>query len=321
MLPVAVEFAIGSATGLLDCILFHWIDTLKVRRQAGLPLLMDVRTSAPLLRGASSSLPGYALACVGSVYAGFSTNLSLKVPYMASMFAFNALNTRLLSHLPGSRSGGDTEGDGQRVAKELASAALVGVEVSLLLSPLEMVRIQGQNNGKGGLRSATGVVAALAAGGGVGGWWRTWTRGMTATMHRESKYCAGQFFLCAKISEYVSTLGGAASDSPAATGGASSPPTLGAQLAGAVLGGVACTVVSHPDDVVKTRMQTHLQGSKLYGTYATFLGSARHVLSHEGLGALFRGAAFRCLLRVPLGLSVIVVSGDAMRDAAQRRLT
>ena len=32
-----------------------------------------------------------------------------------------------------------------------------------------------------------------------------------------------------------------------------------------------------------------------------------------GCGALFRGAAFRCLLRVPLGLSLIMVSSGAMR--------
>ena len=33
--------------------------------------------------------------------------------------------------------------------REISSAVLVGVEASLILSPLELVRIQGQNNGKG----------------------------------------------------------------------------------------------------------------------------------------------------------------------------
>ena len=299
VLPIGVEFALGSATGLLDCILFHWIDTLKVRRQDGRPLLMNVRTGLPLQRAAYRSLPGFALGCVSSLYAGFSTNLTLKVPYMAFMFAFNALNTRLLSDL-----GGDQVENGQgRVAKELAAAALVGVEVSLLLSPLEMVRIQGQNCGKGGLLSASRAVTATASGGGWLGAWQAWTRGMTATMHRESKYCAGQFFLCAKISEWVSQGG---------------EESLGSQVVGAVLGGVACTVVSHPDDVIKTRMQTHLKGSPMNPTYATFAGSGMHVLRTEGLGALFNGAAFRCLLRVPLGLSVIIVSGSWMRARAER---
>ena len=34
--------------------------------------------------------------------------------------------------------------------------------------------------------------------------------------------------------------------------------------------------------------------------------------------ALFNGAAIRCLLRVPLGLSVIIVSGRWMRERAER---
>ena len=77
--------------------------------------------------------------------------------------------------------------------------ALVGVEVSLLLSPLEMVRIQGQNCGKGGLLSASRAVAAT---GGLG----VWGRGMTATMNREAKYCMGQFFLCDQIAQAVAFL-------------------------------------------------------------------------------------------------------------------
>ena len=88
-----------------------------------------------------------------------------------------------------------------------------------------------------------------------------------------------------------------------------------------MLGGIACTVVSHPDDVIKTRMQTHLRGSSQYEKYATYGGSMMRVLREEGFGTLFRGAAFRCLLRVPLGLSVIIVSGSWMRERAERTLS
>ena len=148
--------------------------------------------------------------------------------------------------------------------------------------------------------------------------WQTWTRGMTATMHRESKYCMGQFFLCAKISEQVSAMMTSKGDEPPRHAAPPPAETLTSQIIGAVLGGVACTIISHPDDVVKTRMQTHLRGAALFGTYATFAGSAAHVLRSEGLSALFHGAAFRCLLRVPLGLSVIIVSGGWMRERAER---
>ena len=312
MLPLSVEFAIGSATGLLDCCLFHWIDTLKVRRQDGRPLLMDVASGRPLQLGGLG--PRRLIArCLGSLYAGFSTNVSLKVPYMACMFACSAFNSRLLSRLASDNEATEPDHSWKRTARELLAAALVGVEVSLLLSPLEMVRIQGQNCGKGGLLSATKAVAATTRAGGLLGMWQTWTRGMTATMHRESKYCMGQFFLCAKISEQASAM-------MASKGDAAPLPaeTLTSQIVGAILGGFACTIISHPDDVVKTRMQTHLRGAPLFGTYATFAGSAAHVLRKEGLSTLFHGAAFRCLLRVPLGLSVIIVSGSWMRERAER---
>ena len=186
-LSALTEFMLGGATGLLDCCLFHWIDTLKVRRQDNRPLLMD--TSGKPLQLQRLGAPRFAIAAVRSLYAGFSTNLSLKLPYMACMFAFSAMNTRLLESVSAGSS---------PLATELASAALVGVEVSLLLSPLEMVRIQGQNCGKGGLLSASRAVAAT---GGLG----VWGRGMTATMSREAKYCMGQFFLCDKIAQAVAS--------------------------------------------------------------------------------------------------------------------
>ena len=344
-LPIAAEFFIGSATGLLDCVLFHWIDSLKVRRQDNRPLLMDVKTGLPLQRSAMG-LPRFAAASVGSLYAGFSTNLSLKVPYMASMFAFSALNNRLLSaalddHVAtsddgGSSSGGADGGGGEgskAMMRDLASAALVGVEVSLLLAPLEMVRIQGQNNGKGGLIEASRAVAATAAGGGVGGWWRAWTRGMTATMHREAKYCVGQFFLCAKISEYVSAYmqrgnaGGepltTASSSSSSSSGASSGSsgaeraTLSSQIAGGVLGGIACTVVSHPDDVVQTR--PHASHAALHhAPHITHLRTPQRI----ALGALCPSVCPLCAVHPPVHAlhtppCVALIGEDTHADAPQ----
>ena len=305
-LSVWTEFGLGAFLGLIDCTLFHWIDTLKVRAQDRRPLLMDLKTGAPLCK-ASLGIPRFALAAIQSLYAGFSTNLSLKLPYMAFMFAFSTLNARLLSALDGG-------GAGSNIYRELTGAALVGVEVSLILSPLEMVRIQGQNMGKGGLVPAARAVHATASAG-VLGWFSAWTRGMTATINRESKYCIGQFFLCEKIAEALSARNSGSERADGATARAG----LASQVAGAVLGGLACTAISHPDDVIKTRMQTHLRGSAGYASYASFLGSGRYILQHEGLRALFNGAAFRCLLRVPLGLSVIIVTGSALRERLETR--
>ena len=302
---VGEEFCIGAAAGLLDCCCFHWLDTAKVRRQDGRPLLMDLQTGGPLSVARAGGPLGFARASARSLYAGFSTNLSLKLPYMAIMFACNAANTQALRVLR----------DGPlavpSAAEPAVAAALVGVEVSLMLAPLEMIRIQGQNCGAGGLLSATRAVAATAAPPGRAPQVAALllSRGMGATMQRELKYCLGQFYLCGLIAD-------AAAERMRATDGDGervARDALAPQIAGAVAGGLLCTSVSHPDDVIKTRQQTHLRGSAKFDQYTGYVRAARSVVREEGVRALFRGAAFRCLLRVPLGLSLIMVSSGAMR--------
>ena len=68
-----------------------------------------------------------------------------QVPYMGSMFFFNSLNNHAL-HAIEEWNGTSLSPD----TRALLSAGAVGVQVSLLLSPLELVRIQGQNQNKGG---------------------------------------------------------------------------------------------------------------------------------------------------------------------------
>ena len=139
----AIEFLTGAGAAVVDCCLFHSIDTLKVRAQDGRPLL----PWAQLARSPAAARPALGLR---SLYQGFSTNLFLKVPYMACMFGFHSINRGLLGLLP--------EGTMSSGTRDCLSALFVGVEASLLLAPLELVRIQGQNRAKGGLLSATRYV-------------------------------------------------------------------------------------------------------------------------------------------------------------------
>ena len=74
-LSAFTEFLLGGATGLLDCVLFHWIDTLKVRRQDNRPLLMD--TAGKPLQLQRLGAPRFAVAALRSLYAGFTTNLQV----------------------------------------------------------------------------------------------------------------------------------------------------------------------------------------------------------------------------------------------------
>eukprot|EP00617_Octactis_speculum_P005087 CAMPEP_0185792124 /NCGR_PEP_ID=MMETSP1174-20130828/158755_1 /TAXON_ID=35687 /ORGANISM="Dictyocha speculum, Strain CCMP1381" /LENGTH=167 /DNA_ID=CAMNT_0028487147 /DNA_START=442 /DNA_END=945 /DNA_ORIENTATION=+ len=125
---------------------------------------------------------------------------------MAAMFGFHAINQRFLealtrkkTHLEGGSVIGDQAPNG--ILSQALIAALVGVEASIILAPLELVRIQGQNRGKGELVAASRYVVSEI---GVSGLVK---RGMAACMHRESKYCIGQFFLIGLVSERLTSVG------------------------------------------------------------------------------------------------------------------
>ena len=66
-----------SAQTDVDSRASHLGYTTQVRRQDGRPLLMDPRTGAALPSGRLSA-PALAAAAARSLYAGFSTNVSLK---------------------------------------------------------------------------------------------------------------------------------------------------------------------------------------------------------------------------------------------------
>merc|ERR1719161_2598680 len=82
--------------------------------------------------------------------------------------------------------------------------------------------------------------------------------------------------------------------------------------------GFLCTIISHPDDVVKTRQQTRLHAIKDYGSYHNSLFT---IARTEGISALFKGAVFRCCLRVPFGLAVINTVHPLLRPEVSRILS
>ena len=91
------------------------------------------------------------------------------------------------------------------------------------------------------------------------------------------------------------------------------------QVLSAIVSGFLCTIVSHPDDVVKTRMQTHIaRHTPEYAQYRTYAQTLRTVVVTEGFRALWRGAFFRCVIRVPLGLTVIALVSTYSRPHVAR---
>mmetsp|Transcript_81017 Transcript_81017/g.230024 ORF Transcript_81017/g.230024 Transcript_81017/m.230024 type:complete len:327 (-) Transcript_81017:31-1011(-) len=307
-----VEFWTGAATALIDCCIFHSIDTLKVRSQ-------NAQDSLPWDAFRKASMLSRPSLVLGSLYAGFSTNLFLKIPYMSMMFGMHAVNKCIFDMVGLEHANEDV--------REITSAVLVGVEASLILSPLELVRIQGQNNGKGGLISATRYVATHHS---------PWVllRGMDACIHREVKYCIGQFAAIGFVESALKRWSEANHETNSLALQLHENASLRI-LASSMSVGFMCTVISQPDDVVKTRMQSHLPPSRassssaakgaasgaasdsaaerVYQKYRGYLASFRTVSAEEGVAALWRGWVWRCCVRVPLGLAVINMAHPHVR--------
>ena len=55
-------------------------------------------------------------------------------------------------------------------------------------------------------------------------------------------------------------------------------------------------------------------------THRSYMATGLHVLREEGLAALYRGAFFRCVVRVPLGLSLIAPSSGWARPRVERAI-
>jgi hypothetical protein len=280
-----IEVSAGAFAASVDCVAFHWVDTLKVRAQDRRPLLPYDR-----LRG-RSILRGFTVSTL-SLYAGFTTNFALKVPYMAFMFGANSINQLLIGTCFGDQEHGKLV--------NCASAVLTGLQAAVFLAPLELLRIQGQNCGKGEIIHAARYLASLSKQGGP----LLMFRGFGATAARESKYCFGQFFLQVEVERLMAQWRRDQGWSDAA---------IGSKVASASVVGFFCGMVSHPHDVIKTRMQTHLPDSPDFGHYRTYFSTLRRIKEVDGVRGFFSGSFFRCCIRIPLGLPVVILASSHIR--------
>ena len=159
-------------------------------------------------------------------------------------------------------------------------------------------------------------------------------RGMDACIHREVKYCIGQFAAIGFVESALKRWSEANHETNSLALQLHENASLRI-LASSMSVGFMCTVISQPDDVVKTRMQSHLPPSRAssssaakgaasgatsdsaaergYQKYRGYLASFRTVSAEEGVAALWRGWVWRCCVRVPLGLAVINMAHPHLR--------
>jgi len=106
---------------------------------------------------------------------------------------------------------------------------------------------------------------------------------------------------------------GAGTASSAAAAAAAPPELgfLGLALCGGVAGSVA-TVLTNPLDLVKLRMQVQRGRSGLQFGYRNVWHGLATLVAQEGVGALFKGAATRCLFHIP-STAITIALVDTLR--------
>ena len=124
-------------------------------------------------------------------------------------------------------------------------------------------------------------------------------------MQREAKYCIGQFALIGAVSSQLAVWSNEHKRSSQMAARLSEHSELRILLA-SISVGFMCTIISHADDVVKTRQQTRMAiPGRETGPYRSYVSSIRHVATTEGVTGLLNGWVWRCCLRVPLGLALV----------------
>lgn len=151
---------------------------------------------------------------------------------------------------------------------EELSAALIGGAISgLACGPMELMMIQQQRFGLSLLATPAQIAREYGA--------RGFARGITMSCGREGVYTGGYLGAAPVLTrEFQERLG--MQDSVA-------------KLAAAIAGGTCAATLSHPMDTIKTCQQ----GDVARATYGSIAQTARVLYEREGVGAFFRGWAYR----------------------------
>ena len=156
-------------------------------------------------------------------------------------------------------------------AGELCAAAAGGAIVALAISPIELVMIQQQRFGGTILGTPLRVIRERGLLG------RGIMRGVGCCAMRDALSVGGMLGVAPVVQRWFASRGG---DAGGAGGG------VGAVLAGTLAGGAVGAFVSHPFDVIKTRLQVAGANPDVFGTGGA-LACLSRLLQKEGPGALF----------------------------------
>nr|ACG46400.1 mitochondrial carnitine/acylcarnitine carrier-like protein [Zea mays] len=262
------EFVAGGVGGMAGVLAGHPLDTLRIRLQqppaAGAPRRRDAHPSAPrLLRGILRAEGPCAL------YRGMAAPLASVAFQNAMVFQVYAVLSRSL-------------GPATSEPPSYASVALAGVSTgalqTLILSPVELVKIRLQLEAASG-HGPVEMVREILRREGLRGVYR----GLAVTALRDAPAHGVYFWTYERARERLHPGCRRSSSSQDQDG----DEGLGTMLVAGGLAGVASWVCCYPLDVVKSRLQA--QGAASAPRYRGVVDCFQRSVREEGLPVLWRG--------------------------------
>ena len=156
--------------------------------------------------------------------------------------------------------------------QQISSACCGGLTTSIFSSPIELIMIQQQKYGQSMIQTLKTIVQHSGV--------RTIGRGLFPTMCRESMFVTGLLGITPVVQELLESR-------------YQYTPTL-AGLYASIIGGVLAAVPSHPFDIIKTCMQSHIPGrSDSNKQYTSFLSTLQELYRVGGVRRFTNGIFWR----------------------------
>ncbi len=249
--PASLEIAAGSVGGAAQLCVGHPFDTTKVKLQRDRGGATAVAVVRRVLKHEG----------IAGLYAGITAPLPFVVAMTAALFSANAgIRAVLQNRHP----------EEELSLGEVAWAgAGAGAAVSLIMCPTELVKCRMQSNPSKYASAMDCARRVYAVGGG-----RAFLRGMNATLVREVPGTAVYFGVYEGCIRELRKRRGATKN------------TMGEQMIGGGLAGIAFWGGVYPVDYAKTMLQTDRFDKP---KYRGLLDCVRKTVASDGVAALYRG--------------------------------
>lgn len=289
--PAWKTLSVGGMAGLTSCVLLQPMDLLKTRmQQERSPTVASLSATQRLVRAFRSVVDTSGTL---GLWRGTVPTIVRNVPGVAAYFyTLNELRWLVATwQIPvlSSRPGPARTQDSSTMARlsstgNILTGAVARVSIGLVLNPISIVkaRYESSHYAKDAYPTITASLRSLYHDGGFRGFFR----GFSATALRDAPY-AGLYL--AVYEQYKVWLG----QWTRAGTGAWWVVGMSGMCAGAI-----ATVLTHPFDILKTRMQTTpksmLEPHLASAGQRSIWGTTRHILATDGVRAFADGLGLRC---------------------------